>query len=62
MKNEKRHEMNIGAQAVIKHLRGRISTLVRKGVIPKDTAGVLRLSIRESIAACSKRKGGLGRK
>lgn len=60
MKNEKRHEMNEGAQAVIKHLRGRISTMVRTGIISRSTAGLIRGAIRRSIVECGKRKGGLG--
>ncbi len=62
MKNEKRHEMNEGAQAVIKHLRGRISTMGRKGILDGQAVLAIRGAIKESIAECSQRPGGLGRK
>lgn len=62
MKNEVRHEMNEGSQATVKALRGRFTTLARKGLISEGTLFLLRAEIRSHIKENSQRKGGLGRK
>lgn len=62
MKNEIRHDMNLGAEAERKAIRGIISRLTRSGFLNSTSAALIRREINAHVAAVSKREGGIGRK
>ncbi len=62
MKSTIRHDMNLGAAAERKAMRGIITKLARNGTIDWGAATQLRAAIREHIKAISKAEGGIGRK
>ncbi len=62
MKNEKRHEMNLGAEAERKALRGIVAKLYKQHILDICARDSMLNEIDDHIERISKRPGGIGRK